>query len=161
MTAFQGTPRRQWNQSLCLVRRGCGTRAWFSSEKRQLRGHPVASPAPTGGDRRGWRRCSWALHSIVWWDGERQQHKLKYGRLRLEIRRNLFPMRTAQWWGWGPGRLRCLHLRVFHIPAGWSPEQSGLSPPLSLLGAGAGNMASPGPCQPELSCDVYDTHKLN
>lgn len=46
--------------------------------------------------RRGWRRCSQALHRGVWWEGERQQQKLKHERLRLELRRSLFPMRRTE-----------------------------------------------------------------
>lgn len=30
----------------------------------------------------------------------------KHDRLRLEIRKSLFPKRTAQWWSWGSGRPR-------------------------------------------------------
>ncbi|CAN0313289.1 unnamed protein product, partial [Bubo scandiacus] len=56
----------------------------------------------------GWKRRSWVLHSSAWWEAKRQQHKLKQKQLRLEIRRGVFPMRTAQQWGWGPGKFGCL-----------------------------------------------------
>uniref|UniRef100_A0A8C4U948 Uncharacterized protein n=1 Tax=Falco tinnunculus TaxID=100819 RepID=A0A8C4U948_FALTI len=65
--------------------------------------------------QQGWRRCSCVHHSS---DGRRQQHKLQHERLRLDMRRRLFPVRSAQQWGWGPGRLGSLFLHsswVVHL----------------------------------------------
>lgn len=96
-----GRPSRQWGQSPCPVRRGCRTEAGSAGRRDGFGGiqrHPWHR----------WMSHSWALHSGVWWEGESQQHKLKHKRLRLEIRWSLSPMRTAQWWRQGPGRLGCL-----------------------------------------------------
>lgn len=62
-------------------------------------GAPNSIPHTDRRDRKGWRRCSRALYSGACQEDERQQHKLKHERPRLEIRRSLFPMRTAQQWG--------------------------------------------------------------
>jgi len=69
----------------------------------------------------------------VWREGERQQHKLKHGRLRLEIRSSLFPRRTAQQWSWGPGEAEMsLACRASH-PDCEKPSEAWCDPPPQLI----------------------------
>lgn len=94
------------------------------------RGSLWASLAPTG-----WMQ-SWSLHSNVWIESKRQWHKLKHKRLNLEIRRNLFPKRMVQHWGWGSGTSGCPQPGRFEAQTGWNLEQAGLAQYLNTLWVG-------------------------
>lgn len=59
-------------------------------------------------DGGGWKSSNQAFHSGMWWEAEKQLHNLKHKRLMLEMRRSLFPMRSAQQQSGGPDRLGCL-----------------------------------------------------
>lgn len=98
-------------------------------------GHTAASSAPLA----GWRRYSCAFHSSVSWGFERQQRKMKYQRLRMEIRKRFFFFFSpAEQLGGTQAQRRLDYLLCwgFCSWAGWSPEQPGLGLQMSLFGAG-------------------------
>lgn len=114
---------------------GLGPLAWkerlwgqVSAVSAGRRGSLWASLAPTG-----WMQ-SWSLHSNVWIESKRQW--LKHERISLEIRRNLFPMRMVQQWGWGSGSFGCPQPGRFEAQTGWNLEQAGLAQYLNTLWEG-------------------------
>lgn len=86
--------------------------------------------------RDGWRRAGPFTAVHAWVESKRQWHKLEHKRLRLEARRNLFPMRMVQQWDWGAGSLCCLQPGRFEAQTGWNPEQPGLIHYLNVLWVG-------------------------
>lgn len=101
MTGVEGRSLSPWDWSPSLARRACGSGAGSSRRRGGFR-HTCSIPSTNG--REGGN--SWALpaaggQQAAAQAGNRQQHKLTHGRLRLDLR-SLFTRRTTNWWDWRP-----------------------------------------------------------
>ena len=100
---------------------------------------------------RGFKEDGIRLFSVISTERTRgNEHKLKYKKFNLNLRKNIFTVRMVEHWSRFPREtVESAFLEQFENPAGYGPEQLAVSDPALSTGGGLGDLQRPRPTSTE------------
>ena len=108
----QRSPRWSGGRSTCPVRRGWGNGACSTWRREGIRGRgagadlrPASEHLQGGYQDKGARLCTMGRGGRA----KDNRHKLQHERFKLDVRKDIFMVRTVRQWSESPGRLCSLH----------------------------------------------------